>query len=126
VKLLLDTCVWGGALKELEAAGHDVEWAGNWPEDPGDEEILARAYDEKRVLVTLDKDFGELAIVHDISHAGIIRLVNLSAKQQATVCLHVLQLYGEELQSGAIVTAERGWLRIRLPNVSENQDEISR
>ncbi len=40
MKLLLDTCVWGGAIKTLEAAGHDVVWTGHWPEDPGDEEIL--------------------------------------------------------------------------------------
>jgi hypothetical protein len=45
------------------AAGHDVIWAGDWSDDPGDEAILARASEERRVLVTLDKDFGELAIV---------------------------------------------------------------
>jgi len=39
-------------------------WAGEWPEDPGDEEILERAHVEGRILVTLDKDFGELAIVY--------------------------------------------------------------
>ncbi|MFW6147662.1 MAG: DUF5615 family PIN-like protein [Thermodesulfobacteriota bacterium] len=33
-----------------------------WPEDPGDEEILARAHNKECILVTLDKDFGELAI----------------------------------------------------------------
>jgi hypothetical protein len=41
-----------------------VIWAGEWAEDPGDDEILARAHREGRVLVTLDKDFGELAVVH--------------------------------------------------------------
>jgi hypothetical protein len=35
MKLLLDTCVWGGAIKNLEASGHDVVWTGHWPEDPG-------------------------------------------------------------------------------------------
>ena len=106
----------GRARKELEAAGHDVLWAGEWIEDPGDEEILARARSEKRILVTLDKDFGELAVGHRMPHSGILRLVNLSARQQATVCLRVLALYGEELQSGAMVTAEPGWLRIRPPD----------
>jgi predicted nuclease of predicted toxin-antitoxin system len=62
MKLLLDTCVWGGARPEIEAAGHDVVWAGEWPEDPGDEEILGRAQAEGRILVTLDKDFGQLAL----------------------------------------------------------------
>lgn len=53
--------------------------------DPGDEEILRLALTEKRILVTLDKDFGELAIVKGMPHCGIIRLVNISAKKQAMV-----------------------------------------
>ena len=119
MKLLLDACVWGGARKELRAAGHDVVWAGEWPEDPGDDEILEQAHSEERILVTLDKDFGELAIVRRIPHSGIIRLVNLSSREQGVVCLRVLKRYEGELKSGAIVTAEANRLRIRLP---ENQE----
>lgn len=115
MKLLLDTCVWGGAVKTLEASGHNVVWAGQWPEDPGDEEILAIAHNEDRILVTLDKDFGEMAIVQKKSHSGIVRLVNHSAKQQGIVCLRVIEKYGRELQSGAIVTVEPGRIRIRPP-----------
>lgn len=44
--------MWGGALKDLRSSGHDVVWKGEWAEDPGDEEILARAHSEQRVLVT--------------------------------------------------------------------------
>lgn len=91
MKILLDACVWGGARKELKSAGHDVVWAGDWDEDPGDEEILSRARHEGRVLITLDKHFGELAIVHGQSHSGIVRLVNLSARQQRVYCLRVLK-----------------------------------
>jgi cell filamentation protein len=39
VKLLLDTCVWGGIRAGLISAGHDVVWAGEWKEDPGDDEF---------------------------------------------------------------------------------------
>jgi predicted nuclease of predicted toxin-antitoxin system len=115
VKILLDTCVWGGACKVLRDAGHDVVWAGEWPEDPGDDEILARAQREGRILVTLDKDFGELVFLEGKTHCGIIRLVDLSAKEQARVCSLVLLQHGKELTLGAIVTAEPGRLRIRLP-----------
>jgi predicted nuclease of predicted toxin-antitoxin system len=113
--ILLDSCVWGGARTELTAAGHDVVWAGD-SENPGDEEILARAHTEDRILVTLDKDFGELAIVRGIPHCGILRLVNIAARQQAAVCLHVLGQHGAELQAGAILTAEPGRLRLRPPD----------
>lgn len=113
MKILLDTCVWGGVRKDLKIAGHDVIWAGEWDKDPGDEEILDRAYQEKRILVTLDKDFGELAIVNNLPHSGIIRLVNLSARRQADICTQVLSKYGEELQAGAIITVDLDRVRIR-------------
>jgi predicted nuclease of predicted toxin-antitoxin system len=100
------------------AAGHDVTWAGDWSEDPGDEAILARAHAEQRILVTLDKDFGELAIVRADPHSGIIRIVNMSARDQALACAHVLALHGGQLQAGAIITIEPGRIRIRPPSES--------
>jgi predicted nuclease of predicted toxin-antitoxin system len=114
--ILLDSCVWGGVRPELAAAGHDVVWTGDWSEDPGDQEILSRAHAENRILVTLDKDFGELAILRGTPHSGIVRLVNISARQQAAVCLHVIAQHGAELQAGAIATAEPGRLRLRPPD----------
>ncbi len=113
MKILLDTCIWGGAIELLKAAGHDVIWAGAWDVDPGDDEILIRAHQEGRVLVSLDKDFGELAVVRGQPHAGIVRLVNWSALQQASICLKVLARYDTELQTGAIVTADPGRVRVR-------------
>ena len=115
MKLLLDSCVWGKAKEQLAAAGHDVLWAGDWAEDPGDEEILARANAEGRVLITLDKDFGELAVIMERPHCGILRLVNYGAREQARVALRVIARHGEELTSGAIITAEASRLRIRPP-----------
>ena len=113
MKVLLDTCVWGGAKNVVTAAGHDVNWAGDWTRDPGDEEILAQAYAEGRVLVTLDKDFGELAVVRGHLHNGIVRLVDISATRQAVVCVWVLAHYGDELARGAIVTVDARRVRIR-------------
>lgn len=113
MKILLDSCVWGGAKKALEAAGHDTEWTGDLTQDPGDAAILNIAYQQQRVLVTLDKDFGELAIVHEKPHCGIIRLVGHSARRQGPVCVKILQKYKADLQQGAIITAEKTRVRIR-------------
>ena len=85
----------------MKSAEHDVTWTGDWNKDPGDEEILATAFDEQRIIVTLDKDFGELAIVHDKPHSGIVRLVAIPARQQAGYCLKILDRYGDELVAGA-------------------------
>jgi len=114
VKVLLDTCVWGGARIPLTEAAHDVVLAGD-SEDPGDEAILARAGEEGRVLVTLDKDFGELAVVRGARHSGIVRIVGLAARDQAPVCLQVFALHGALLEAGAIVTVEPGRIRVRPP-----------
>jgi predicted nuclease of predicted toxin-antitoxin system len=116
LKLLLDACVWGGAKKFLEDDGHDVVWAGDWVEDPGDREILNRAHAEGRILVTLDKDFGEIAILEGVRHSGIVRLVDISAKKQGPVCAEVLSRYASELAPGSIVTVEPGRIRIRPPD----------
>ncbi|ADV63932.1 hypothetical protein Isop_3372 [Isosphaera pallida ATCC 43644] len=49
------------AVEALRLAGHDVVWIRM--DSPGvtDEEVLARAIAEQRILFTFDKDFGELA-----------------------------------------------------------------
>lgn len=119
MKVLLDSCVWGGVRKALSDAGHDVIWAGDWPKDPGDQEILDRAHQERRVLVTLDKDFGELAIVHGLPHSGMIRLVDLSTSEQGRISIAVLAKYGRELEAGAIITVESARVRVRPPTARD-------
>lgn len=97
----------------LEAAGHDVEWAGAWSDDPGDEEILARAHSEGRVVITLDKDFGLLAVLRGLPHSGIVRLVDHAARQQGPAAVAVLERHADDLAVSAIVTVEPGRVRIR-------------
>ena len=94
-------------------AGHTVECVSDWPADPGDAVILAHATAQGQVVLTLDKDFGELAVIRQQAHAGIIRLVGFTASQQAAASAAVLTQYGAELARGALVTAEVGRTRVR-------------
>ena len=114
MKVLLDTCVAPKAKEQLEAAGHDVVWIGH-ESDPGDEVILERAFREERVLVTLDKDFGTLAVLHGKPHCGIIRMAGVGSAQQGLVCLQALADHAEDLQAGAIITVSEHRLRKRRP-----------
>ncbi len=113
MKVLLDTCVWGGAKGVLEQTGHDVIWCGDWAKDPGDREILSYALREQRILITQDKDFGELAIVRGLPHGGIIRLSGFAGKEQGEVCARILSTYATELCAGAIVTVNKQRVRVR-------------
>ena len=97
----------------FEHLGHDVIAVGDRAVDPGDAAILEEAYREQRVLVTLDKDFGELAVRSGRPHVGIVRLERVAATEQAAVCLQVLDLFGAELLAGAIITARPDRVRIR-------------
>ncbi len=116
MKISLDTNISFLVRDELILAGYDVIWTGDWEFDPGDEEILKIAYSEGRILITQDKDFGELAIVRSQPHQGIIRLANLSTAQQLSVCVDVLNRYQGDLLAGAIITVDSRQVRIRLTN----------
>ena len=51
----------GAAVTALEAAGHDVVWVRTAAPGTGDRDVLAWTVRESRILLTFDKDFGELA-----------------------------------------------------------------
>src|ERR1700753_1552101 len=51
----------GDAVTSLRAANHDVAWIRTDSPGVSDRIVLERAVSEQRVLLTFDKDFGELA-----------------------------------------------------------------
>jgi predicted nuclease of predicted toxin-antitoxin system len=61
VRLLANENFPGAAVQILRNAGHDVAWIRTEAPGSSDRDVLERAIAEKRVLVTFDKDFGELA-----------------------------------------------------------------
>jgi predicted nuclease of predicted toxin-antitoxin system len=67
-------------VEALRENHYHVVWIPEEGADPGDTQILNRAFQEKRVLVTADNDFGDLVFVFQQPHPAIIRLVNLKAK----------------------------------------------
>ncbi len=54
------------AVNALRQRGHDVAWVRTDAPGSSDRVVLARAVAESRILITFDKDFGELAY-----HAGL-------------------------------------------------------
>lgn len=51
----------GPVIRELRKRGHDVLSVKDSMRSASDPEVLARAQSEARLVVTFDKDFGELA-----------------------------------------------------------------
>lgn len=98
---------------ELRGEGVDVVWVGDWPQDPGDPAILARAYEEERVLVTLDNDFGELVVARKQPNVGVVRLVDVLPAETSAICRRVISFYARELAAGGIIVVEKGRTRVR-------------
>jgi predicted nuclease of predicted toxin-antitoxin system len=61
VRLLVNENVTGTVIDELRQRGHDVLSVKELMRSEDDAVILARAQAEQRIVVTHDKDFGELA-----------------------------------------------------------------
>lgn len=60
MRLLADENFPRDAVQALREAGHDVVWVATNSPSISDREVLARAAADQRVLLTFDKDFGEL------------------------------------------------------------------
>jgi predicted nuclease of predicted toxin-antitoxin system len=60
VRWLADECVDAGLVSRLRGAGHDVAYIAEIASGAPDAEVLRRAFDDGRLLLTEDKDFGDL------------------------------------------------------------------
>lgn len=116
MKFLLDVCVSSRSLAEfLSAEGHDVISAITLGPEAPDETLLRIALEQHRVLVTNDKDFGELAFVRRHAHGVIVRLIELGVDQQVAALAELLRDHAQELQGATFVTVGRGRVRFRRP-----------
>lgn len=97
----------------LIVQGHDVLSAVSIDSRSSDEELLRIAKAEDRVLVTEDKDFGEIVFARGHEHGTVVRLVELSVDQQVRAIDELLEQYADELAGAAIVTITLGRVRIR-------------
>ncbi len=114
MKFLLDVCVSSRSLQAfLAGQGHDVLSAITIDLKASDERLLSLAFQDERVLVTEDKDFGELAFVRRLPHGPIVRLVELTVDEQVNGMAELLEHHAAELTGAVIVTVTRGRIRIR-------------
>ncbi|MCI0542733.1 DUF5615 family PIN-like protein [bacterium] len=74
LKFLLDENIGRIVFKHLVVSGRDVISVGDVLSGSSDEEVLSYAVTEKRILITLDKDFAELTFRFLFPHTGIILL----------------------------------------------------
>jgi len=75
----------GDAIAALRQRGHDVSWVRTDAPGSSDRKVLERAQTEDRILVTFDKDFGELAFRAKLPASTGIILFRTSAPSSGQV-----------------------------------------
>ncbi len=106
----------------LREIGYDVVAITEVMPKADDQIILNRAARERRVLITNDKDFGELVFRNGYAHHGVLllRLKDESPANRVRIVKAVLEQYAEPLKKHFIVATER---RVRIRR-SKNINEI--
>lgn len=117
MRFLLDACVATRSLVEfLVALGHDVLSTSAIDPHATDEHILEIALRDDRILITADKDFGELVFVQHLPHGPLVRIVDLPVDEQVQATGELLQNHRHDLTGPVVITVARGRIRVRRPN----------
>ncbi len=123
MRFLADENFLGDAVLALQQQGHDVVWIRIDAPGSSDQEVLARAQAEERIILTFDKDFGELAFRFGLpATSGIVlfRLPLLKPTSLISIVISVLVTRSE--WSGLFTVVESDRIRIRLlPGAAERE-----
>jgi predicted nuclease of predicted toxin-antitoxin system len=103
------------SIRLIRKMGHDV--AGIIEDTPGamDEEVLKRACQEKRIVLTFDRDYGELIYRYkSFAPAGVVyfRFAPSKPEEPGEVLLNIFKK-GEVSIMGKFTVVERGRIRQR-------------
>ncbi len=113
MKFLLDVPVGREIAEWLLEQGHDVSEVRLIDPTLGDLAILRLARAQNRIVITTDKDFGELAVRQGEAHCGIVRLPDVRMSERKAMLSTLISHYREALEKGAIITLTGTRIRIR-------------
>jgi len=108
VKLLADECCDALLVDGLRSDGHDVLYVKETGRGAQDDTILQLAAEQQRVLLTEDKDFGELVVRLKLPAYGIVLLRMNPADSAAKLMRlrYLLQHHAHRLPGSFVVLGE--------------------
>jgi predicted nuclease of predicted toxin-antitoxin system len=120
LKILADECCDAGLVNSLRSDGHDVLYILENKPGVSDDEVFRYAFIEERILLTEDKDFGELVYRLKKSINGII-LIRIYVHERHLKWPRLKTLIDEHADrlSGNFVVVEINKLRFRPLNIAE-------
>lgn len=118
MRFLADQNVEEPIVARLRRTGHDVLLlAETLPIRALDDQVLRHAREGDRILLTNDKDFGELTFLQHKAAAGVVlmRMPSFDSMQKAGRLLEALEVVGSRLSGSMVVVTERAIRRRSLP-----------
>ncbi|MFQ6057593.1 MAG: DUF5615 family PIN-like protein [Anaerolineae bacterium] len=114
LRFLVDVNVGQAIVECLHRAGYDAVAVRDLDPRMDDVDILALAVRERRIIVTMDTDFGELVYHSEQPHAGVLLLRMPGARRDEKVRImeRILAQHADKL-AGHFCVYQRGRLRIR-------------
>lgn len=114
MKFLADEGIDRSIVQGLRNLNHDVFYVVEQERSLEDEVLLAKAKEEGRIMITRDKDFGELSFRLNKLHSGIIlvRLEGYNTMERGEIVCKLVHQHLNELQNSFTVI-QPGLIRIR-------------
>ena len=114
MRIIANENVMAAVIRELRTRGHDVLWVKESMPKATDDAILAHAQVENRLVLTHDKDFGELAFRCGLPATCGVLLIRLSGTGPQADIDHVLSIIeSRDDWAGHFSVVYRGRLRMR-------------
>ena len=114
MRFLADEGVDRAIVEGVRDGGHDVRWIAEEVEGTKDYVVLEVAVQEARIVMTEDKDFGELVYRQRLHHHGVVlvRIDGISNSEKARIVKRAIREHDAELP-GAFTVIQHGTIRIR-------------
>ena len=114
MNFLADEDVDFAVVPKLRSDGHEVLYVAEMSPGISDDEVLATANDKNALLLTSDKDFGELVYRLRRISSGVLlmRLAGLSPASKAELVSSVIREHDEQIRNTFTVITP-GMVRVR-------------
>jgi predicted nuclease of predicted toxin-antitoxin system len=105
LKFLVDVGVGEKVEEYLLEKRYDTKAVRSLDQSMPDQEIIRLAALEKRIVITMDKDFGELVYHSGLDHCGILllRLEDATGSEKQQVIAKILAKYADNIKNNFCV-----------------------
>jgi predicted nuclease of predicted toxin-antitoxin system len=116
MRFLVDECVGTSVAEYLKSNNHIVFSVFDESRGAEDADLLQKCYLENYILITSDKDFGEMIFKNQKKHKGIIliRCQPNNFKQKIIILTKLLANYADKLENNFVVVTNEN-VRIITP-----------